>query len=216
MEFPDLPGRLARVRETVAPASGGRRAGRIRCGSSPSPRAMGPTRCGPPRRLVSRMWGRIGSRRRWRSRTRLADVAVVWHLIGTLQRNKARHAAGRFALIHSVDRADLAAEMDRRVDRRQPPAGAGPGELLGRAAEGRRRARRLPALLDALRGIVPARGDRADDHERADRRRRRAAAGVPPAARAARRGGAAKGTGCRSCPWGCPGTIRSPRRKVRR
>ncbi len=40
---------------------------------------------------------------------------VAWHLIGPLQRNKARHAAGRFALIHSVDRADLAQELDRRV-----------------------------------------------------------------------------------------------------
>jgi pyridoxal phosphate enzyme (YggS family) len=39
---------------------------------------------------------------------------VAWHLIGTLQRNKARHAAGRFALIHSVDRAELGAELDRR------------------------------------------------------------------------------------------------------
>lgn len=44
-----------------------------------------------------------------------ADVAVAWHLIGGLQRNKARHAAGRFALIHSVDRADLAVELDRRL-----------------------------------------------------------------------------------------------------
>jgi pyridoxal phosphate enzyme (YggS family) len=45
----------------------------------------------------------------------LADVRVDWHLIGTLQRNKARHAVGRFALIHSVDRLDLAVELDRRV-----------------------------------------------------------------------------------------------------
>ena len=37
----------------------------------------------------------------------LGDIQVAWHLIGTLQRNKARHAAGRFALIHSVDRPDL-------------------------------------------------------------------------------------------------------------
>ena len=43
------------------------------------------------------------------------DLAVSWHLIGTLQRNKARHAAGRFVLIHSVDRADLATELHRRV-----------------------------------------------------------------------------------------------------
>ena len=44
-----------------------------------------------------------------------ADVPVRWHLIGTLQRNKARHAAGRFELIHSVDRMDLAAELDHRT-----------------------------------------------------------------------------------------------------
>ncbi|HYC31979.1 MAG TPA: YggS family pyridoxal phosphate-dependent enzyme, partial [Gemmatimonadales bacterium] len=36
-------------------------------------------------------------------------------LIGSLQRNKAKHAAGGFALIHSIDRAELAAELDRRV-----------------------------------------------------------------------------------------------------
>lgn len=45
----------------------------------------------------------------------LAGVPVRWHLIGSLQRNKARHAVGRFALIHSVDREDLASELDRRV-----------------------------------------------------------------------------------------------------
>jgi pyridoxal phosphate enzyme (YggS family) len=45
----------------------------------------------------------------------LLDVSVEWHLVGTLQRNKAKLAAGRFVLIHSVDRADLAAELDRRV-----------------------------------------------------------------------------------------------------
>jgi pyridoxal phosphate enzyme (YggS family) len=45
----------------------------------------------------------------------LLDISVEWHLVGTLQRNKAKHAAGRFVLIHSVDRADLAAELDRRA-----------------------------------------------------------------------------------------------------
>jgi pyridoxal phosphate enzyme (YggS family) len=45
----------------------------------------------------------------------LVGVPVRWHLIGPLQRNKARHAVGRFALIHSVDREDLATELDRRV-----------------------------------------------------------------------------------------------------
>lgn len=45
-----------------------------------------------------------------------AGLVVEWHLVGTLQRNKARHAAGRFALIHSIDRADLAQELERRTD----------------------------------------------------------------------------------------------------
>jgi pyridoxal phosphate enzyme (YggS family) len=43
-----------------------------------------------------------------------SDLKVQWHLIGTLQRNKARSAAGRFCLIHSMDRAELARELDRR------------------------------------------------------------------------------------------------------
>jgi pyridoxal phosphate enzyme (YggS family) len=52
----------------------------------------------------------------------LRDVAVNWHLIGSLQRNKAKHAVGRFALIHSVDSPELAGELDRRAapDTRQP------------------------------------------------------------------------------------------------
>ena len=51
-----------------------------------------------------------------------AGVAVEWHLIGSLQKNKARQAVNRFTLIHSVDRLDLAAELDRRAaaETRQP------------------------------------------------------------------------------------------------
>lgn len=40
---------------------------------------------------------------------------AVWHLIGPLQRNKARHAVGAFELIHGVDSLKLAAELDRRA-----------------------------------------------------------------------------------------------------
>jgi pyridoxal phosphate enzyme (YggS family) len=42
-------------------------------------------------------------------------AAATFHLIGHLQRNKARHAVGRFALIHGVDSAALAVEIDRRA-----------------------------------------------------------------------------------------------------
>jgi PLP dependent protein len=40
---------------------------------------------------------------------------VRWHLIGHLQRNKARVVPGRFTLIHSVDSLELARELDRRL-----------------------------------------------------------------------------------------------------
>ncbi|HEV8382433.1 MAG TPA: YggS family pyridoxal phosphate-dependent enzyme [Gemmatimonadales bacterium] len=40
---------------------------------------------------------------------------VRWHLIGHLQRNKARAVAGRFELIHSLDSLALAQELDRRL-----------------------------------------------------------------------------------------------------
>jgi hypothetical protein len=40
---------------------------------------------------------------------------VRWHLIGHLQRNKARAVAGRFELIHSLDSLALAQELERRL-----------------------------------------------------------------------------------------------------
>lgn len=38
-----------------------------------------------------------------------------WHLIGRLQTNKAKYAVRLFDMIHSVDRLELAAEIDRRA-----------------------------------------------------------------------------------------------------
>ncbi len=43
-----------------------------------------------------------------------AGRRATWHLIGHLQRNKAKHVPGRFALVHSVDSGELAEELDRR------------------------------------------------------------------------------------------------------
>jgi PLP dependent protein len=42
-------------------------------------------------------------------------VRARWHFIGRLQRNKVKQVVGRSALIHAVDSADLAAEIDRRA-----------------------------------------------------------------------------------------------------
>jgi pyridoxal phosphate enzyme (YggS family) len=83
----------------------------------------------------------------------LHGVAAQWHLVGTLQRNKARHAAGRFALIHSVDRTDLALELDRRV-----PTGARQPILVQvncsqESQKGGVMPDALPGLLDELRTL---------------------------------------------------------------
>lgn len=39
---------------------------------------------------------------------------IEWHMIGYLQSNKAKYAVRLFDMIHSVDRMDLARELDRR------------------------------------------------------------------------------------------------------
>jgi pyridoxal phosphate enzyme (YggS family) len=83
----------------------------------------------------------------------LPGVPVAWHLIGTLQRNKARHAAGRFALIHSVDRADLAAELDRRVSPGARQAVLVQVNCSDEPQKGGVEPEALPALLDGLGGL---------------------------------------------------------------
>ncbi|MEO8294714.1 MAG: YggS family pyridoxal phosphate-dependent enzyme [Gemmatimonadota bacterium] len=79
-----------------------------------------------------------------------SEVAARWHLIGTLQKNKVRHTTGRFSLIHSVDREDLAIELGRR---------AAPGTVQpvlvqvncsDEPQKGGVNPDRLPALLDAI------------------------------------------------------------------
>ena len=44
-----------------------------------------------------------------------AGRRATWHLIGHLQRNKAKLVAGRFTLVHSVDSTALAEELDKRA-----------------------------------------------------------------------------------------------------
>jgi pyridoxal phosphate enzyme (YggS family) len=48
-------------------------------------------------------------------RAQLPDINVEWHLIGSLQKNKAKAAVQLFDLIHSVDSASLADELNRHA-----------------------------------------------------------------------------------------------------
>ena len=139
MDFPALPGSLARVREAVA-------AHQAVGGWTHAVRIVAVTKTHGPeavRAAVAAGLTDIGENRvqeAMEKQDALAGVRVDWHLIGTLQRNKARHAVGRFALIHSVDRLDLAAELDRRAAEGSQKGGVEPGGM--------------PALLDALGGLV--------------------------------------------------------------
>jgi len=83
----------------------------------------------------------------------LQDLPVRWHLIGSLQRNKARHAAGRFALIHSLDRTELADELARRI-----PGGGTQAVLVevncsGEPQKGGVEPASLAALLERIRSL---------------------------------------------------------------
>jgi pyridoxal phosphate enzyme (YggS family) len=153
MEFPDLPGRLARVRETVA------RHQRVAGWTHPV-RIVAVTKGHGPaavRAAVAAGLEDVGENRvqeALEKQEALPDVSVAWHLIGTLQRNKARHAAGRFVLIHSLDRLELAAELDRRVDPSARQRVLVQVNCSGEPQKGGVEPEALIALLDALRGMA--------------------------------------------------------------
>ncbi|WP_413586224.1 YggS family pyridoxal phosphate-dependent enzyme [Bdellovibrio sp. HCB274] len=47
----------------------------------------------------------------------LQDLSdIEWHLIGHLQKNKAKHVVGKFHLIHSVDSLELAQTLSRQCE----------------------------------------------------------------------------------------------------
>ncbi len=52
---------------------------------------------------------------------RVAAPGARWHLIGHLQRNKAKLVPSRFALVHSLDSVELAAELNRRASGKTTP-----------------------------------------------------------------------------------------------
>jgi hypothetical protein len=149
MDFPALPGSLARVRDTVARHQ-------AVAGWTHPVRIVAVTKTHGPeaiRAAVAAGLEDVGENRVQEAQEKqaaLGDVAVSWHLIGTLQRNKARHAAGRFALIHSLDREDLAAELDRRVAPDQRQAILVQVNCSDEPQKGGVEPAALPTLLDGL------------------------------------------------------------------
>jgi pyridoxal phosphate enzyme (YggS family) len=110
----------------------------------------------------------LGENRVQEAKAKMEAVpGAEWHLIGHLQTNKVRQAAGRFALIHSVDSVRLAGELARvdheqevlleiNVAREAQKHGADPDRALETIAE-------VSSLL-RLRGLMamgPSQGDPA-------------------------------------------------------
>ncbi|MGI6160488.1 MAG: YggS family pyridoxal phosphate-dependent enzyme [Christensenellales bacterium] len=52
-----------------------------------------------------------------RKREMLADIDITWDCIGQLQKNKVKYTVGNVDLIQSVDRLDLAAQIQRVAER---------------------------------------------------------------------------------------------------
>jgi pyridoxal phosphate enzyme (YggS family) len=114
MQYPELGSRLKQVRERIAERQG-------RAGWSHPVTVIGVTKTHPPEAVLAAVeagLSAVGENRVQEGMAKqaaLPGVPVEWHLIGSLQRNKARLAVNRFALIHSLDSAELARELDRRA-----------------------------------------------------------------------------------------------------
>lgn len=114
MEFPGLGSRLAAVRDQI-------RLRQARGGWTHGVRIVAVTKtlgADAVRAALAAGLEDVGENRVQEAlgkQEQLNGVPVRWHLIGSLQRNKARHAVGRFVLIHSVDREELGVELDRRM-----------------------------------------------------------------------------------------------------
>lgn len=80
----------------------------------------------------------------------LQDPKVEWHLIGHLQRNKAK-AATAFDMIESVDSVRVAAALDYQLD--SPRAVLLEVNVAGEASKTGFAPHELPAALEAIRGM---------------------------------------------------------------
>jgi pyridoxal phosphate enzyme (YggS family) len=78
---------------------------------------------------------------------------VRWHLIGHLQSNKARKAAGPFAWVHSIDRVDLLLDLDRAaLQEGAAPEALIQVDLAGEATKHGAPPDRVRAIADAAAG----------------------------------------------------------------
>ena len=114
MSYPGLAGRVGQVRDAI-------REHQARAGWTHPVTIIAVTKTHPAEAVTAALAAgltAVGENRVQEALAKqeaLPGVPVEWHLIGSLQRNKARQAVNRFAVIHSVDSLALAQELDRRA-----------------------------------------------------------------------------------------------------
>ena len=116
MSFADLTGRLSAIRAEIA-----RR--QVEGGWTHPVTIVAVTKGFGPDAVLAALSAGLPDVGENRVQEALAKMDVVaargvtprWHLIGHLQRNKARFVPGRFALVHAVDSLALVRELDRRA-----------------------------------------------------------------------------------------------------
>jgi hypothetical protein len=152
MAYPGLADRLAEIRTRIAEQQ-------AQAGWTHSVKIVAVTKTQPAeavRAALAAGLSAVGENRVQEAlakQEQLADVRVDWHLIGSLQRNKARLAVNRFALIHSVDSLALAQELDRRAapGSRQPILVQ--VNCSGEQQKGGVAPEELPALVEAIQPL---------------------------------------------------------------
>jgi hypothetical protein len=162
MDSRPVAGRLAAVRERIATACG-------RAGRDPASVALVAVTKQVPLPLVAAVVRAgatdLGENRVFDALARQDELARLlvaegldpgglrWHFIGHLQRNKVARASGRFALLHGVDSAELAALLSARA----VAAGARQAVLLevnlGEAQKQGLAPQELPPLLDQVAAL---------------------------------------------------------------
>ncbi|MFN8637761.1 MAG: YggS family pyridoxal phosphate-dependent enzyme [Chloroflexota bacterium] len=118
----DIGARIARVREQIGEAA-------TRAGRDPSSVTLiGVSKTHPAEAVAEAVAAgveNVGENRVQEAAEKVDRVRELlghdptWHLIGTLQRNKARQALDLFSLIHSVDSVRLAEALASRAEGRQ-------------------------------------------------------------------------------------------------
>ena len=110
----DIAANVNKIKQRIAVAA-------ARAGRDPySIKLMAVTKTVPPERILKAIEAGItllGENYVQEAKDKIALIgdSARWHMIGHLQTNKAKYAVKLFDCIHSVDRLELAQELDRRA-----------------------------------------------------------------------------------------------------